>query len=557
MSYSRRSSLSSCAVTAACMIFSASTGCGSDADDAAAVVGFLLQSTGGQANGQTGTGGNGGNVYADLYEGGAGTIEVLNTGAVDASFLPAVAPPPVLGLNPLVIAADTVIPLASVEPPIGTAYAVLNLASIFISDGDTALGDEPPVTGLQIDAAATLTLPINNVGSLAASFLFTADIVINGRLTVVDFDSTQRGAIQLTGRGDYQGIGPIETYGTLPGQNGGAIGIVVDGDAFNSGSFSSFGADSAAGDGGDGGAIDFVTNPTALGGPLQNMGQMDSHGGDATGSIGMGGSAGDITLVPYLALWNSGNLYAIGGEGAVDGGDGGDILIAGYYRGELLSSGSLYSNGGSAFNGTAGSAGDIELEAWGAPLLANSTIQALGGNGVLPNATGGNGGNIVFFVTSSDDNFEVPPLNVPAGSMFVSGELSSAGGTAMGVNGTGGNGGEIGFQIDNSLDMGTQSIHLIGYTNLNARGANGYMSGSGGDIDFNVALNAGIPTGPVTIQPTTDASGGYADPSYPGSTGGDGGDITLIGGPVFYVDLITNAGQGETPGMRGTITPLL
>ncbi len=520
------------------------------------MLGFVLETTGGQANAQTGTGGEAGQFYAELFTGGAGTIEVLNSGAVDATFLPAVVAPANLGLNPLVVAVDTVIGLPVVEPPVGTPYAVLNFASIFISDGDAALGDEPPVTGLQINAGATLTLPINDIGDQAAAFLFTADIAIDGRLTVVDFDATRRGGILLTGRRDYQGSGTIETFGTLPGQFGGLIVVGVDGDAVNSGAFNSFGADNAGGNGGDGGAIEFSTTASALGGMLENTGPMDSHGGDATGSVGMGGAGGDITLVPYLALWNSGNLIAVGGEGAVDGGGGGNILIAGYYRGELLNTGGLYSNGGSAFNGTAGTAGDIQLEAWGDSLMSNSTIQALGGNGVLPNATGGDGGNIVFFVVDSDDTFAGAPLDVPAGDIFVSGNISSAGGTAMGISGTGGRGGDVGFQIDNSLDMGLQSIHLIGYSGVNARGASGYMAGSSDGISFNVAQNAGIPTGPITIQPSCDASGGYANPTYPGSTGGDGGDITLIGGQVFYVDLISNGGQGATPGMRGTISPL-
>lgn len=558
MSSFRRSSSTRWLGIAACLIVGASTGCSND-EETQAIIGFVLSSTGGQANGQTGTGGTAGAIDADLDYGGSGAIQVFTTGSVDASFLPTATPPVDLGLNPLVVTMDTVIGLPAVGPPIGTPYAVSNLSNIYISDGNPTLGDEPPVTGLQVDPGATLTLPINNNGSLAATFVFTADIVIDGVLTVVDFNTAQRGSIRLTGLRHYMGDGDIRTFGTQAAQSGGSIAISVDGDAYNTGDFSSYGADNAAGNGGDGGDILIQTNAPALAGKLENMGQMDSHGGSATGSVGVGGAAGDITLIPYLALWNSGNLIAIGGDGAADGGNGGDILIAGYYRGELLNTGGLFSNGGDTQTGTGGAAGSIDLEAWGADLATSGEIQAFGGNGVQPNATGGDGGFIYFYVTDSDDTFEAAPLNVPAGDLMVTGNIQAPGGTAMGANGTGGMGGNIAFEIENLVDMGDQSIMAMGYGNINVRGANGYTAGTSNGIAFNVAATSGTPTGPITIQPTADTSGGYANPDLPGSTGGDGGDITLIGGPgaVSYNDLRANGGMGATQGLPGTISPLL
>jgi len=558
MSTFRRPSSTRWVAVAACLILGTSTGCSDDADTQA-IIGFVMSSTGGQANGQTGIGGTAGEIYANLYYGGAGAIQVFTTGTVDASFLPTATPAVDLGLNPLVITVDTVIGLPVVAPPVGTPYAVVNLSNIYISDGNPTLGDEPPVTGLQVDPGATLTLPINNNGSLAAAFVFTADIVIDGVLTVVDFNSAQRGSIRLTGRRHYMGDGDIRTFGTAAGQSGGSITISVDGEAYNTGAFTSYGADNASGNAGDGGDIVVQTSAPALGGQFENMGRMDSHGGNATGSVGTGGSAGDISLIPYLALWNSGNLIATGGQGAVGGGSGGDILIAGYYRGELLNTGGLYSNGGATLTGTAGAAGSIDLEAWGADLATSGEIQAFGGNGVQPGATGGIGGFIYFYVTDSDDTFESAPLNVPAGDLMVTGNIQAPGGTAMGANGTGGMGGDIGFEIENFIDMGNQSIFAMGYGNINVRGANGYTAGTSNGIGFNVASVSGVPTGPITIQPTADTSGGYANPDLPGSTGGDGGDITLIGGPgvVSYDDLRANGGMGATNGLPGTISPLL
>lgn len=61
-------------------------------------------------------------------------------------------------------------------------------------------------------------------------------------------------------------------------------------------------------------------NLTSLepGGLIENTGNVNSNGGAGA----LGGLAADIAILPYLSLWNSGDLNAIGGDGIGRGGRG-------------------------------------------------------------------------------------------------------------------------------------------------------------------------------------------------------------------------------------------
>ncbi|HEM46550.1 MAG TPA: hypothetical protein ENO23_05830, partial [Alphaproteobacteria bacterium] len=445
------------------------------------------------------------------------------TGAADASFTPSAGVAVDLGPEPLVVSTSLLIGIAGVEPAVDTPYAILGDTALRISDGNGILGDEPPVSGLEIETGATLTLPITNTMIQAAELDFTHDVVNDGVLTVADVDATLRGSIDLVAGGSYHGTGPVQTHGTVPGQSGGYIRIFVEGAGYNSGPFTTYGADRVGGNGGDGGEIVFRTDWATQGEQIENTGRMDTHGGRASNGSGIGGDGGDISILPYLHLWSSGDLISRGGDGVQGGGRGGAVRIAGYYRGELRNTGHVTANGGHTSSGAAGDGGAIELEAWGGDLVSSGTLSARGGNSVGGGGIGGGGGAIALYVTSSDDNWEPVPLDVPAGDLIASGAMDASGGTATGPGGQGGAGGAIQLQIENDVTMGTQSIFLHGYGLIDTRAGNGYMAGSSPGASFDVAAVSGTRTGPIVVDASVDTSGGDADPGLAGSTGGDAG----------------------------------
>jgi len=499
-----------------------------------------ITTTGGRANSQSGTGGTSGMLYARVHFGGSGTIEARSSGALAASFTPTGFPVD-LGPQPLVVAADLAIPVVAVEPATGTAYAVSGDTSLYVSDGNGTLADEPAVSGLDIQSGATLTLPITSGALPGADLDFSHDVVNFGVLTVVDVGPAQRASIDLHAGGTYHGSGRIETHGTAVGQSGGDIVLRFEGAIFNDGAFTTFGAASAAGDGGDGGEIVVRTDWVTQGEKIENTGRMDSRGGDATGGSGVGGDAGPISVLAYLSLWNEGDLVASGGDGSSGGGDGARVHIAGYYRGDLLALGDVTTDGGDAVTGVGGTGGAIDLQAWGG---------ASSGSGGI----GGTGGDVLAYVSSSDDNWEPVPLDVPAGDLFVSGAVDTTGGAAMGANGLAGAGGDAGFEIENDVTQGGQSIHLLGFTVLDGSGGNGYVGGSSSGAAFELASTAGVPTGPIVHEAPVDVSGGDAGPALAGSMGGDGGGADLAGGSFSYATITTAGGTGATPGANGTIT---
>ncbi len=529
--------------------------------------------SGGDAGSTGGTGGLGGFIGFEIWFGGAGSIEVSESGSVDASFVPTGSFSPDLGPNPLVVSGDLAIPVVLSAPPLGVPYLLEDDSSLYVSDGDLILGNEAPVTGFEVQAGATVTLGLNlsSNGRPAGVLTFSHDLVNDGTITVVDVDSEQRGAVNLYTDGDYIGRGGIETFGTLPGQDGGPIDVGALGRGYNSGAWLSYGADQTDGRAGNGGGIYFYTGfynyqvdfDGEPGGLIENTGDMRSSGGAASGATGIGGSGGGIAILPYASLCNSGDLQASGGDGVGQGGDGGTIQVAGYYRGELRNTGDLTSDGGDATDDAAqfvypGSGGEIGLGAAGADLRSSGMLIAHGGDASSEIGADyyGVGGSAIFFTGSSVDDYEERELDVPAGDIWVSGGVIATGGESLASDGTGGAGGGVFFYLLNDISEGTQAIHLLGFDGLTARGGDG--ESAGGDsvgLSFDLAAEAGVATGSVDVEPAMDSSGGNANPGVIGSQGGDAGAIAIVAGEIVYGTADASGGAGATPGADGSITP--
>ena len=182
---------------------------------------FTINTSGADGGPNGGSGGTGGSVDIQMPYGSMGPLQVLASGAADASFTPT-ASTPNLGNNPLAITMDTTIAVVGAEPAVGTPYLVAGSPILRISDGDTVLSNEPPVTGISVAAGATLTLDLNDLTDAYISL--DNDVDNDGTITTVDFNATQRGNLILY-LASYHGSGAIDTFGTQDGQHGGSVEI--------------------------------------------------------------------------------------------------------------------------------------------------------------------------------------------------------------------------------------------------------------------------------------------------------------------------------------------
>jgi len=165
---------------------SSSSGSGDNAAVAAADAGpaasgiFTINTSGADGGPDGGLGGDGG--YVDIYMnyGSMGPLQVMASGAADASFT-ATASIANLGNNPLTVTADTTITVEAAEPAAGIPYLVLNSPILRISDGDGNLLIGPAVTGVSVAAGTTLTLALNY--TTYAQVTLSNDIDNDGTIT--------------------------------------------------------------------------------------------------------------------------------------------------------------------------------------------------------------------------------------------------------------------------------------------------------------------------------------------------------------------------------------
>lgn len=511
------------------------------------------------------TGGNGGNKggWANYYgfgiylqkDAGYGAIEILASGSADASFTPTVASEPDFGARPVYVTVDTEIaiydPAVDTPPAAGVLYQKQGLYWVYVADGDSDFTNDTYATGLSIASGVTLTL--NDVmGNDTAYIGLNNGLVNRGTITGVDVSASQRLDLMFEAE-NILNLGHIESYGVLPGQNGGFVYMFAfgnpgsDGDIINQGAILTYGANNTDGNAGNGGEvyIECIIN-----GRIENTALIDAHGGIASGLSGMGGLAGDVSLYSYLDLDNSGDVRANGGDGVDGAWNGGMVTLNAFYRGSLRNSGTIDTSGGSGIYGAGRWGGCIDFTAYGGSVINSGDILAGGGDTVDPDNAGlGSGpGGCSYNYTFADDI----DGSVPAGDVIFSGNVDVSSGDVLSDTGLASIAGDFYATVSN-LGGGGQTISLLGYQLLDTSG--GYGGNTGGHAADILVGNEG--SGPVTNEAWLLASGGNADPATAGSKGGLGATINLYSGGIGTTTTATldvSGGSGEITTADGTIT---
>lgn len=507
----------------------------------------------------SGTGGNAGSIDI-LKFGGVGAVTINSTGTADASFT-ATTGTPDLGTVGGVITADVTVPLDPASNiASGETYLLTGDTNLYVSDGNNNLADDAVVTGVQINAGVTITLPLNASAGTTAQIIFSDDVDNRGIVTTVDFDPATRGHLEIEANGIFSAAGSsVDTSGTIAGQAGGDITLYTNAATgavfYNLGGMNSSGADNPGGSGGNAGDISIGAFEA-----LENSGTFAASGGN--GGAGTGGSAGFISVITGIDyLFNSGAITASAGTGTTTGGDasgGGIEIVAGTADGtsELRNSGNLTSNGGSGGSASGGTGGSIGLVALGDSVTNSGNVLA---NGASTDATTGGSGGSIYIVSGST------AANQPAGDVLVSGIISAEGGADSGAN-TAGSGGDILIlsdlsgsyaALDTSVTIPSTApvITLSGYNQIDANGGAGRTGGNGGLFytedwgeDWGGASYVDDAGGSLTNQANINAKGGaVASGATAPADGGSGGAVFL------YVDTETTVDGAETVTNSGNL----
>jgi hypothetical protein len=514
---------------------------------------FTVNASGGRGGSNTGGGGIGGPVIVVMNAGNT-NLSILNDGAVDASFSPS-APPVDLGDNPLVIDNDATIAVVTDAPPVGVPYLVNGDDSVYISDGDTDLADEPPVTGIRIANGATLTLDLNFNGNTVAVIELPADLHNLGTITTLDGAGDNRGHLALF-PANYIASGGIDTAGNDDARHGGAVTINTKYSIFNGGTIATRGADRSGGvDGGNGGAVIVFAQES-----IENAGMIDARGGDSDDSDA--GPGGGIELVANNgSLYNSGDLLSHGGAGEL-GGAGNQILLLALEGNGIRNSGRLDAHGGSAVEDSGASGGAITLVSTGGPIISSGDMNASGGDTQSTTQNAGNGGSVNLVVSFTV--FPLPGIGTSAPrdrlEFHLSGDIDTSGGAAPADGASsGGNGGAVVITQNAPVhDSTTLDLAFLGYAAIDTRGGDASGPGAGGDvtIQMNPAVALGgvpQPGGNIINDARIVTRGGSVDPSSSGAAnGGPGGQVLIRGNPDLNApfdddaETLTNHGDIDT-----------
>lgn len=521
---------------------------------------FTINTSGADGGPDGEYGGDGGDVVVIMPAGSMGELQVMASGAADASFTPSTSTPN-LGDNPLNIMADTTIEVLDPavpgdEPADGTPYMVAGTSTVFIwnitgTENWATQAGRTTVTGISVALGTTLTLRLNY--TTYAWVTLSNDIDNHGTITTVDVDATQRGDLRLD-LASYHGNSTIDTSGTLDGQSGGYVQIYPSVYFFNHGTINTSGADGKPDplgtSGGDGGFVEIYANYG-----IENSGNITTSGGTASGAVTSGGSAGYLDLQADYSLYNSGNLNCSGGDGVDSGGDSNWMYFAVNAIGNFHNSGYLDTSGGDATAGNGGSGGSIDMYAYGGDIVNSGNLTTKGGDTTDASSEGGSAGDIYLYVEYASFLVEAP-----AGDILFSGNVDASGGLAVTdalAAGNGGSGGDFVIEGDyDSYPLG-QRIALLGYAGIDASGGNGNEGGSGGyvvlycDYGYDWLTGLDTPSCNITNEAAIDATGGSVVDTATTGYGGPGGGV-LIYTDFYYgmygpdIDKVTNSGNIDT-----------
>ncbi len=481
-----------------------------------------LLATGG--TGSVGSGGNGGRL--DINSSGA--VKVLKTGSVDASFVVS-EPTPSFGTTHVVISSGTTTSVQlDVDGIDGGLYTKAGNPRLYLgnNDGDTA--NDPEVTGLTVEAGATLVLVDQNYWGSTSVAHVSNDLVIDGTLAADTGKSLYLEANLIA----VNGSGAIITSATTTDTNAGDMylgdGAGITKKIINHGTIEAKGLGS-----GNGGYLYMEADDL-----IANYGTIDVSGGSS--DTGSGGSCRqwdslDI-YVDYGNFYSSGAIRMNGGDGSVAGGNAGQAWIETAYsgndngmNGDIILSGTLEAIGGRGDAGSGGGTGYFyfETDAMG-KIAVNATMTIKGGKG--SSASGGSPYGIDFY----SYNYASVTVTTP-GTIRISGKIDVSGGDGDG----GGNAGYLGLYSD------TVDIEVIGFPVFYLNGGDGPVTGGAGGY-------AGITaSGDINNSSSMILSGGMGDTG--GGLYNGGGDSLYFN--AFHVTttgkLIANGGKGTTNGGAG------
>ncbi|MEZ6057383.1 MAG: DUF4347 domain-containing protein [Planctomycetaceae bacterium] len=300
------------------------------------------------------------------------------------------------------------------------------------------------------------------------------------------------------------------------GGNGGMITLTAANDVTILSIVTSLGGQGSLTTGGDGAAISI----TSIGGAVA-VHSAHSEGGNG---VTMGGNGGDISLIAHGAVTVASGLGTNGGlatAAGAQGGHSGDVLICSETAEIAVQS--ISTNGGTAFNGFGGDAGDIILDnrGSGADIVLNFRLMALGGIGNSV-ANAGDDGAVVLLsggaIVDGDDSV----ADVLAGSLQIVAESGVAGTSGL----------DAALEVDvRTLGATTETGNIVIVDN---DAATGLARLSGLVIDELTATVKGTPVTTTGVAVTDDA-GGRIDVSTTGAmtvnqrvdTVGDGTDATI------------------------------
>ncbi len=528
-----------------------------------------LLATGGMST--SGSGGTGGSVYLESY---GGSVKVLKSGTVDASFtVPTYTPD--FGTDPathaIVSAGTTTTVLVDGDDFAGRLCMVNGGTDLYIGNGDGTCGGigDTIVTGLTVESGATLVLV--DQGSCGGpgcypNLQLSNDLVVNGVIT----SDASAGLYIEANTIDVESSGKIVTSATTTDASAGEIylgyGTHMTKQIINQGTIEAKGLGN-----GSGGYIYFEPDDLVV-----NTGTIDASGGNSDVSSGLsGGSGGELDVyVDYGDFYSSGIVRMNGGKGDTQGGDteadyyiynGYSVYVETAYvdntagrNGDIIISGTWEANGGDGsgsdgLNGRGGYGGWIYLQtdALGAVTI-NATMSAKGGDALAAGFSGGNDG-YSYGIDIYSYNYRTDP--VTPGKISIAGKYDLRGGSGDEM---GGYGGYLNVHSEgyNASEIGS-NVELIGFAAINLNGGEGASGGSASSNAFRLYTSTagGTPGGPITNEANIEAMGGNATGAV--GTGGAGGTIIMTSDTPPTVNtgtLSVDGGNGTTLGAPGSIT---
>jgi len=528
------------------------TACGKS-NNAAAILGVAVINLNG-GNGGSAAGGNGGSITTLAVHGDLkfhAIVPVLDTGFV----IPTLAPN--FGGNPATITTTTLV-ASSVSTTPGTLY-------ITSTPGDHTLylvnqaGTGIPVTGLTVNAGATLSLP--NVNGFT---LIPQAVIINGTVT-----TTKDGETLDLRSGSYlviNGSGKVTTTPAGAGTDSGQLKLFSGGVLLNGGTVESNGR-TGTNENSNGITLEATTF-------LYNIGAISARG-DGTGNGGpiqLQADTASLYTGTTIPTQINGTIDASGGNGGGNGGAitlfGGNPPVPANGVGRVVVVGPVTSNGGNGSAGNGGAGGAITVNSFSGAVLVSANISATGGNG-SGNSNGGKGGSLQLINNLGSDTanqHQISPEGIKiTGNITLNGGAGSAGGA----------GGALSFSSNfaNNALPGFANVEFFGYQSVTLNGGNstGGNGGNGGTVSLTVSSSdtiAGVdfPAGGVSNEVTISARGGDNTPKSIGSSGGKGGSLQFMtplvnGSSDPTRTLVTNSGlidvsggAGDTGGGQGNVT---